>query len=111
MIAAVGDMGCTATDPDGDGGDGTAARCAQRYVLRVVVGAFTAPFAARDAAGLRPSGSTLTAYRRTGDGTWTRVGSATDASITAGGYLSFTPGDTTVRGGALGGGTTEGGRG
>lgn len=65
----------------------------------------------RAAAGLRPSGSTLTAYRRTGNGTWTRVGSATDASITAGGYLSFTPGDTTVRGGALGGGSTEGGRG
>jgi hypothetical protein len=56
MIAAVGDMGCTATDPDDDGGDGTAARCRQRY-------------------------------------------------------LSFTPGDTTVRGGGLGGGTTEGGRG
>ena len=64
MIAAAGDMGCAATDPD---------------------------------------------YRRTGNGTWTRVGSATDTSIAAGGYVSFTLGDTTVRGGVIGGGSIEGG--
>jgi hypothetical protein len=80
-----------------------------RGATSVVVGSFSAPFAAGDAAGLRMSGSMLTAYRRTGNGAWARVGSATDTSIAAAGYVSFTLGDTTVRGGAIGGGSTEGG--
>ena len=64
---------------------------------------FTAPFAAGDAAGLQLSGSTITAWHETG-GNWTSVGTATDTSITAGGYVVFTLGDTTMRGGAFGGG-------
>lgn len=66
---------------------------------------FTAPFAAGDAAGLRIAGSTLTVYRKPAAGSWSVVGSTTDTSIAAGGYLSFTLGDTTMRGGAFGGGT------
>ncbi len=64
---------------------------------------FTAPFAAGDSAGLQLSGSTITAWRESA-GSWTSVGSVTDTSITAGGYLVFTLGDTTMRGGAVGGG-------
>jgi large repetitive protein len=65
---------------------------------------FTAPFAAGDSAGLQLTGSTITAWHRSGTGSWTPVGSVTDTSITAGGYIGFTLGDTTVRGGAFGGG-------
>ena len=65
---------------------------------------FSAPFAAGDGAGLRIAGSAITAYRKPGAGAWSAVGSATDTSITAGGYLSFTLSDTTIRGGAFGGG-------
>jgi fibronectin type 3 domain-containing protein len=64
---------------------------------------FTAPFAAGDSAGLQVIGSTLTAYRKAG--AWTSVGSVTDTAIPAAGYVSFTLGDTTVRGGAFGGGS------
>ena len=53
------------------------------------------------AIGLQVVGSTLTAYRKPGAGAWTAVGSATDTAIPAGGYVSFTLGDTTMRGGAL----------
>jgi hypothetical protein len=35
------------------------------------------------------------------------VGSVTDTSITAGGYLTFTLGDTTARGAAFGGGNSK----
>jgi acid phosphatase type 7 len=66
---------------------------------------FTAPFAAGDAAGLQIIGSTLTAYRKPALGAWTSVGSATDTAIPGAGYLSFTLGDTTMRGGAFGGGS------
>jgi large repetitive protein len=65
---------------------------------------FTAPFAAGDSAGLQLTGSTITAWHESGTGSWTPVGSVTDTSITAGGYIGFTLGDTTVRGGAFGGG-------
>jgi hypothetical protein len=66
---------------------------------------FTAPFAAGDSAGLQIIGSTITAYRKPALGAWAAVGSATDASIPGAGYLSFTLGDTTMRGGAFGGGS------
>jgi len=65
---------------------------------------FTAPFAAGDSAGLQLTGSTITAWHESGTGSWAPVGSVTDTSITAGGYIGFTLGDTTVRGGAFGGG-------
>jgi hypothetical protein len=65
---------------------------------------FTAPFATGDSLGLQLSGSTITAWHKSGTGSWTPVGSVTDTSITAGGYIGFTLGDTTVRGGAFGGG-------
>ena len=65
---------------------------------------FSAPFAAGDGAGLRIAGSTITVYRKPGTGAWSAVGSATDTSIPAGGYLSFTLSDTTIRGGTFGGG-------
>ena len=68
------------------------------------MGTFTAPFAAGDSLGIKLSGSTISAYHEAGTGAWTSVGSVTDTSITAGGYLTFTLGDTTVRGGAFGGG-------
>ena len=57
------------------------------------------------APGLQIIGSTLTAYRKPGAGAWTSVGSATDTAIPGAGYVSFTLGDTTMRGGAFGGGT------
>src|SRR6185436_11793041 len=66
---------------------------------------FTAPFAAGDAAGLQIIGSSLTAYRKPAFGAWTSVGSATDTTIPGAGYVSFTLGDTTMRGGAFGGGS------
>jgi fibronectin type III domain protein len=66
---------------------------------------FTTPFAAGDGAGLRIVGSTVTAYRKPGVGAWISVGSTTDTAIPGGGYLSFTLGDTTVKGGAFGGGS------
>jgi len=75
-----------------------------RGATSVSMATFSAPFAAGDSAGLRIRGSTLTAYRKPGSGAWSPVGSATDTAITAGGYVSFTLGDTTVRGGAFGGG-------
>ncbi len=64
---------------------------------------FTAPFAAGDSAGLQLNGSTITAWHESA-GSWTPVGSVTDTSITAGGYVVFTLGDSTMRGGAFGGG-------
>jgi hypothetical protein len=70
---------------------------------------FTAPFAAGDSAGLQLVGSTITAWHEPGTGSWTSVGSVTDTSITAGGYIGFTLGDTTVRGGAFGGGNPAAG--
>jgi fibronectin type 3 domain-containing protein len=66
---------------------------------------FSAPFTAGDGAGLRIIGSTITAYRKPGGGAWTSVGSTNDTAIPGGGYLSFTLGDTTIRGGAFGGGS------
>jgi hypothetical protein len=69
------------------------------------MGTFSAPFAAGDSAGLQLSGTTITAWHQAGTGSWTSVGSLTDTSITAGGYVTFTLGDTTMRGGALGGGS------
>jgi len=68
------------------------------------MGTFSAPFAEGDSAGLQLSGSMITAWHQSGTGSWTSVGSLTDTSITAGGYVTFTLGDTTMRGGALGGG-------
>jgi hypothetical protein len=65
---------------------------------------FAAAFAAGDSAGLQIIGSTVSAYRRPGAGAWTPVGSTTDTAIPGAGYLSFTLGDTTTRGGAFGGG-------
>jgi acid phosphatase type 7 len=66
---------------------------------------FTAPFVAGDGAGLQIIGSTLTAYRKPGAGAWVSIGSTTDTSIPGSGYVSFTLGDTTMRGGGFGGGT------
>jgi hypothetical protein len=68
---------------------------------------FSAPFAAGDAAGLQIIGSAITAYRKPAAGSWTAVGSATDTAIPGGGYVSFTLGDTTIRGGAFGGGSVN----
>jgi Bacterial Ig-like domain (group 3) len=65
---------------------------------------FTAPFAAGDSAGLQLNGSTIAAWHQTGTGSWTSVGSVINTSITAGGYVMFTLGDKTMRGGAFGGG-------
>jgi hypothetical protein len=64
---------------------------------------FTASFAAGDSAGLQLNGSTITTWHESA-GSWTSVGSVTDTSITAGGYVVFTLGDTTMRGRAFGGG-------
>jgi acid phosphatase type 7 len=66
---------------------------------------FSAPFAAGDAFGLQIIGSTLSAYRKASSGSWAAVGSTSDAAISGGGYVSFTLGDTTARGGAFGGGS------
>ncbi len=66
---------------------------------------FNAPFAAGDSVGLQLSGSTITVLRKPGSGAWAPVGSATDGSITSGGFVSLTLSDTTARGGAFGGGT------
>lgn len=71
------------------------------------IGTFTAPFAAGDSAGLQLNGSTITAWHESGTGSWTAVGSVTDTSITAGGYVSFTLGDATMRGGPFGGGNAS----
>ena len=71
------------------------------------LGTFTAPFAAGDSAGLQLNGSTITAWHESGTGGWTAVGSVTDTSITAGGYVSFTLGDATMRGGPFGGGNAS----
>lgn len=68
---------------------------------------FSAPFAAGDSAGLQLNGSTITAWHESATGNWTQVGSVTDTSITAGGYIGFTLGDTTARGGAFGGGNAS----
>ena len=56
--------------------------------------------------GLRLRGPRITAYRKPGAGAWTRSDRRT--AISAGGYLTFTLGDTTARGGAFGGGTVTG---
>ncbi len=69
------------------------------------IATFTAPLAAGDGMGLQLVGSTITAYRKPGSGAWTSVGSATDTTIPGAGYVSFTLGDTAMRGGAFGGGT------
>jgi fibronectin type III domain protein len=66
---------------------------------------FTAPFATGDSAGLQIIGSTITAYRKPALGSWAAVGAATDTAIPGAGYLSFTLGDTTMRGGGFGGGS------
>ena len=83
-----------------------------RYKLNgnssVSLGTFSAPFTAGDGMGLRITGSSLTAYRKPGAGAWTQVGTASDSQISTGGYLSYTLGDTTARGGAFGGGTVTG---
>ncbi len=71
------------------------------------MGTFTAPVAVGDSVGIKLNGSTITAYHEVGTGAWSAVGSVTDTSITAGGYLTFTLGDATVRGGAFGGGNTS----
>jgi hypothetical protein len=63
---------------------------------------FTAQFNAGDTLALQLVGSTISAFRRSG--AWSFVGSASDGAIAAGGYLSFTLGDVTVRGGTFGGG-------
>jgi hypothetical protein len=65
----------------------------------------TAPFAAGDALGLEISGSTITAYRKPSGGAWTAIVSSADTAIPAGGYIAFALGDTTIRGGAFGGGS------
>ena len=74
----------------------------------VSMGTFTAPMVAGDSIGLKLNGSMITAYHESGQSAWTQVGSVTDTSISAGGYLTFTLGDTTARGGAFGGGTSAG---
>jgi polysaccharide deacetylase/fibronectin type III domain protein len=68
---------------------------------------FKAPFAAGDALGLQIIGSTITAYRKPSLGGWTSLGSTSDTAITGAGYVSFTLADTTVRGGAFGGGAVN----
>jgi fibronectin type 3 domain-containing protein len=65
---------------------------------------FTTPFAAGDSAGIRIAGSTISAFRKPAGGAWTTVGSTIDTAIPGAGYVAFTLGDTTIRGGALGGG-------
>ena len=65
---------------------------------------FSSPVAAGDSIGLRLRGQTITAYRKAGSGAWSSVGSAVDTAIPGGGYVAFTLGDTTARGGAFGGG-------
>jgi hypothetical protein len=70
---------------------------------------FSAPFAAGNSAGLQLTGSTITAWHESATGGWTTVGSVTDTSIPAGGYIGFTLGDTTARGGAFGGGNGSSG--
>jgi acid phosphatase type 7 len=65
---------------------------------------FTTPFSAGDAVGLKAKGSTLTVYDKPQFSSWSVVGTASDTSITAGGWLTFTLGDTTARGGSFGGG-------
>ena len=68
---------------------------------------FKVAFAAGDTAGLALTGSTITAYRKSAFGTWASVVSATDTAIPGAGYVSFTLGDTTIRGGAFGGGSAN----
>jgi acid phosphatase type 7 len=68
---------------------------------------FTAPLNAGDAIGLQLTGTTLTAYRKPAGGSWSAIGSTTDSAITTGGYIAFTLGDTTMRGGPFGGGNTS----
>jgi hypothetical protein len=70
-----------------------------------VMQSFTAPFAAGDTAGIQLEGSTITAYRKPAFGSWTAIGSVTDTAIPGAGYVAFTLGDTTIRGGAFGGGS------
>jgi hypothetical protein len=65
---------------------------------------FNAPFAAGDSMALQLVGSTVNVFRRPAGGSWSLVGSATDTAITGAGYLAFTLGDTTARGGSFGGG-------
>jgi hypothetical protein len=66
--------------------------------------AFSAPLAAGDTVGLELRGPAITAYRMPAHGAWAAVGSVTDTAIAAGGYVSFSLGDTTIRGGPFGGG-------
>ena len=65
---------------------------------------FSAPFAAGDSAGIQIVGSTISAYRKPALGIWAPVGSTADTAIPGGSYVTFTLGDTTIRGGAFGGG-------
>jgi hypothetical protein len=69
---------------------------------------FTAPLAAGDSVGLRLNGPVISAYRRPASGAWELVGSTSDSMISSGGYVTFSLGDTTIRGGAFGGGTSGG---
>jgi hypothetical protein len=71
----------------------------------VVMTSAVAGFSAGDSMGLKVVGSTLTAYRKPALGDWTSVVSVTDSVITKSGYVTFTLGDTTARGGAFGGGS------
>ena len=65
---------------------------------------FNAPFNAGDSMALQIVGSKLTLFREPAGESWSLVGSATDTALTAAGYVGYTLGDTTTRGGSFGGG-------
>jgi hypothetical protein len=65
---------------------------------------FNAPVTAGDSVGIRLRGQTITTYKKAGAGAWSTTGSAVDTSIPGSGYVAYTLGDTTARGGAFGGG-------
>lgn len=57
---------------------------------------FTQAFSAGDSFGLSVSGTTLTAWYKSGAGAWTSLGTFTDSSIAGGGNIAFSIGSSAV---------------
>lgn len=66
---------------------------------------FSQAFAAGDSFGIEAVGSTFTIYYRSGAGAWTSLGTRSDATYSAAGYLASYISNTTARMSNFGGGT------
>ncbi len=75
-------------------------------LVTTVLATFTQTVSNGDSLGIEIVGSTLTAYYRAGAGAWTSLGTATDATYSAGGYKALTTLATAIRVSNMGGGAS-----